>query len=112
MSKEPSSARVVLVSHPEEGATAFARSLVERGLVACVNLLPVTSVYRWEGAVTEDSEVLLIAKTGVARIAELERFVKDEHPYDVPELVALAPEHVERGYLAWVLEQTRAGAVS
>ena len=59
-------ARVCLVTHPVDGAQAFARRLVEERLAACVNVLPVTSVYRWEGAVQEDPESLLVIKTSSA----------------------------------------------
>ena len=102
----PSDARVVLITHPEGGARDFARSLVERRLAACVNLVPATSVYRWRDAIEEDPEVLLIVKTTAARLGELERSLADDHPYDVPELVALTPTHVERAYLSWLSGET------
>lgn len=95
-------ARLVLVTHPREGAGAFARALVEARLAACVNRLPVTSVYRWEGAVQEDEEVLLVVKTAAGRLADLERHVLAAHPYDVPEFVVLEPGAVAAPYLAWL----------
>jgi periplasmic divalent cation tolerance protein len=95
-------ARVVLVTHPRAGAREFARRLVERRLAACVNLADVRSVYRWEGAVEDEEEALLVVKTTAGRLAELEATLADEHPYDVPECVALAPAHVEPRYLAWL----------
>ena len=100
--RDSETARLVLITHPADGARAFARALVERRLAACVNLLPVTSVYRWQGTVEEEPEVLLVVKTGADRLAELEAALAD-HPYDVPELVALRPAHVEPAYLAWLL---------
>ena len=99
-------ARVVLVTHPRDGARAFAGTLVARRLVACANLVPVTSVYRWQGAVEDDEETLMVLKTQAGRVADLERVLADEHPYDVPELVVLTPEHVEGSYLAWLLAET------
>ena len=96
----------MLITHPESGAEDFARGLVERGLAACVNLVPVTSVYRWDGKVTTDPEVLLVLKTREGRVPELERVLADEHPYEVPECVALEPATVEKTYLAWLMEQT------
>lgn len=92
-----------LVTHPQEGAERFARLLVEARVAACVNRLPVASTYRWEGAVQEDAEVLLVVKTARERLGELERLLAGEHPYEVPELVCLAPARVERGYGAWWL---------
>lgn len=100
-------ARVVLVTHPARGAQAFARRLVERRLAACVNLVPLASVYRWHGEVERAREVLLVVKTVAARLAALERHVREEHPYDCPEFVVLAPHHVAAPYLRWLVEETR-----
>ncbi len=102
-------ARVVLVTHPVRGARAFARELVERRLAACVQLAPLASVYRWRGRVEAARELLLSIKTTAACVAALERHVRAAHPYDTPELVVLAPQHVEARYLAWLRAET-AGA--
>ena len=102
-----SAARLVLVTHPSRGAAAFARGLVEQRLAACVNLVPLTSVYRWKGAVERAREVLLVVKTTAPRIAALEQRVRGTHPYECPELVVLAAEHVAAPYLRWLAAQTR-----
>jgi periplasmic divalent cation tolerance protein len=99
-------ARVALVTHPVEGADELARRLVERGVAACVNLVAVRSVYRWQGEVHDDPETLLVVKTVDTRLAELSEILARDHPYDVPELVVLAPTHVEARYLAWLLAET------
>ena len=96
-----------MITHPRDGATEFARSLVESRLAACVSLVDVTSVYRWEGAIEQDPEVLLVAKTTAERVAGLERALDERHPYDVPECVTLDPAHVEAKYLAWMRAETR-----
>ncbi len=106
---DPRAARIVLVTHPTDGAGAFAERLVRRRLVACANLVPVTSVYRWQGEVQQDGETLLVLKTRAEHLDALERVLAQEHPYDVPELVALAPEHVEARYLAWLVGETGPG---
>ena len=100
--------RVVLVTAPgRDVALDLARALVRERLVACVNVVPgVTSVYQWEGAVEESEEVLLVVKTTAGRLAELERRVIELHPYDVPEFVALAPEHVEPRYARWLSDES------
>ncbi len=103
-------ARVLLITYPVDGAEAFARSLVERRLAACVNLVAARSVFRWDGAVTSDAEALLIVKTRAAHVAAVEAVLEAEHPYDVPELVALDPAHVEPAYLAWIEAETEAPA--
>jgi periplasmic divalent cation tolerance protein len=103
--EEAEEARVVLVTHPEAGAEDFAAGLVERRLAACVNLLPVRSVYRWQGAVERAPEVLLVVKTVAGRLPALERHLRERHPYDVPECVALDPVRVEPGYRAWLVAE-------
>ncbi len=97
--------RVVLVTAPDaEVGRSIACALVEERLAACVNLIPgVLSVYRWEGALTQDEELLLVIKTSAARLPDLERRLAALHPYDVPECVTLAPERVEARYAAWLL---------
>jgi periplasmic divalent cation tolerance protein len=73
--------------------------------VACVNLIPqVTSLYWWEGEIQEDSEVLLIAKTGQERLEQLGEVLPQLHPYSVPELLVLPVEGGLPGYLKWVDE--------
>ncbi len=101
---------VVLVTAPdEETGRRLARLVVDRRLAACVNLVPgISSTYRWEGAVREDTEVLLLVKTLPDRLAALESALRAAHPYDVPEIVALPSLATHGPYLAWV--RTEAGA--
>lgn len=85
-------------------ARPLARLLVERRLAACVNILPgVTSLYRWEGAVSEDSEQLLVIKTAEPRVEELREVLLANHPYDVPEFVVLPVAGMSPAYEAWLL---------
>lgn len=104
--EEGKAARVVLITAPDlDVARKLARGLVEAGLAACVNLQgPVRSVYRWQGVVEEDEEVLMVVKTTAQRLEELARWIVEAHPYDVPECVALEPAAVEARYLAWLVE--------
>lgn len=99
-------ARLVLSTTADlDSARGLARTLVEERLAACCNLVGgLTSVYRWQGAVEEAAEVLLVIKTSAARLAALEARLAELHPYDVPELVVLTPERVAPDYLAWLLE--------
>jgi periplasmic divalent cation tolerance protein len=102
---------LVLCTAPAEGdtATALASGLVAARLAACVNLVPgLRSFYRWQGEVHDDPEVQLLIKTRRGRFAELERWLGDHHPYDVPEIVALPIERGSRAYLDWLVEQTEA----
>ena len=96
--------RVVLVTAPdEETAAGLARTVVGERLAACANLVPgVRSLYRWEGAVQDDAEVLLVIKTTASGYQGVENWLGANHPYDVPEVVALPAEKVAGPYLAWM----------
>jgi periplasmic divalent cation tolerance protein len=87
------------------------RALVERGLAACVNVLPgMISHYRWQGAVERAEEAVMIIKTRASLANEVEAAVRKLHPYEVPAIVVLPLESVERNYLGWLLAETEASA--
>ena len=89
----------------EEEAARLGRSLVEKRLVACVNMVgPVRSVFSWKGKVEDESERLLLMKTRADRYSELERAIQELHPYDVPEVIAVPIERGSEAYLSWVDE--------
>lgn len=98
--------RVVLSTIDDAGrARELARMLVERRLVACVNVVgPLRSIYRWQGAVEEAEEHLLVIKTVAARVDALRRALVEAHPYDVPELIVLPVEGGHRPYLDWIAD--------
>jgi periplasmic divalent cation tolerance protein len=97
------SVRVVLVTAPESAAVELARALVGERLAACVNLVPgIRSIYRWNGEVTEDEEVLLVAKTRSDRVDALSQRVRELHPYELPETLALPAVGGSAAYLAWI----------
>ena len=104
----PEEVRVVLVTAPDaETGTRIARSLVEEGLIACANLVPgIRSIYRWQGRVAEDAEVLLVLKTRASRCAALAARVKALHPYELPEVIALPVADGSVAYLDWVLAES------
>ena len=92
----------------EEEAVRLAKTLVERRLVACVNVLPgVRSFYRWEGRLADDREVFLIMKTRSERWEALSAAIAELHPYDVPELISLPLHGGAASYLSWVDASTR-----
>jgi periplasmic divalent cation tolerance protein len=105
-SSEPQ-VRVALITAPDlETGTRIARALVEERLVACVNLVPgIRSIYRWEGNVEEDAEVLLLVKTRADRAGDLADRVAELHPYELPEVVMLPAVGGSPAYLDWVREE-------
>ena len=89
-------------------ATSFVRHLVDHRIVACGTLLaPGRSIYRWEGTVTESSEVVVLLKTTQDRWDALCAATTERHPYDVPELLALPVTRGLPAYLAWLADETR-----
>lgn len=92
---------------PEADAAAFARRLVEDRVAACVTVQgPVRSIYRWQGAIEEEPEQLVLIKTTRARVAALRERVVELHPYDVPELIVVPVIDGNAAYLRWVAEST------
>jgi periplasmic divalent cation tolerance protein len=91
----------------EEEAVKLIRVLLERRLIACGTVLPgVRSLYRWEGKIADESEVLVLLKTRAERVESLEVAFSELHPYKVPELLALPVTAGLARYLAWITEET------
>ena len=99
---------IVLVTVPNrEEAANIADRIVGERLAACVNIVSgVESIYRWEGQVTRDSEVLMIIKTTSSRYDELEHRVKELHSYTTPEVIALKIDRGSEQYLKWLADST------
>lgn len=94
-----------------ETAERLARALVEEGLAACVNVVPgLRSIYRWNGEVQSDEEVLMIAKTTAARLAAARERLVALHPYETPEVIAWPIADGHDAYLEWVAAATRIAA--
>lgn len=97
--------RVVLCNCPPAAAEGIARSLVERRLAACVNLIgPVRSVFWWDGAVCDEPEMTLVIKVRDQGVPPMREALVELHPYEVPEVIVLpvdvAASHIP--YVEWV----------
>jgi len=99
------------------GARRLADSVVGAGLAACVNILPeITSVFRWQpdaadaahARVQAEGEVLLLIKTSARAYPELESHIQREHPYDLPEVIAVSVEQGSAAFRQWIDASTRA----
>jgi len=96
---------VFMTTANREEAARLAEMLVGARLAACVQILPeIESVYRWEGKVDRQSEVLLLAKSTRDKFEELDRQVRAIHSYDTPEIVAVPAAEVSEPYLKWLGE--------
>jgi periplasmic divalent cation tolerance protein len=98
---------VIYSTAPSSHAAGLARSLIEKNLVACVNITPVRSLYRWEGEFCDDDEHLLIIKTSHDRAEAVIRAIKAEHPYELPEIIVLPVSDGYMPYIDWVKAETR-----
>jgi len=101
MSQEGEFVMVFCTTAPSE-ADALARVLVEEGLAACVNIVPVRSCYIWEGKVNMDGEALLIIKTTKAGFEPLKKRILEKHSYSVPEIIAVPVVEGHQAYLDWL----------
>ncbi len=91
----------------EEEAEKIARVLLEKQLAACVNMLPsITSLFSWEGKIHREKEVLMIAKSRKNIFKLLEKTIKKNHSYAVPEIIALPIIEGSKDYLDWIKSNT------
>ncbi|MFJ5223999.1 divalent-cation tolerance protein CutA [Streptomyces sp. NPDC088400] len=99
---------VLTTTDSAEKAQHLAASAVDARVAACAQIDgPITSVYRWEGAVQTDPEWRVLYKTTVDRFPELEAQIRSVHDYDTPEIIATPITHGGADYLSWVSEETR-----
>lgn len=91
-----------------ESAVRMAQDLIDAGLAACVNVLaPCTSIYHWQGKTESAEEFPLLIKTSSARYAELEQKIRQQHPYELPEIISVPIDNALPEYLHWIETETR-----
>ena len=95
---------ILLCTCPDTAAARqLAGGLLDRKLAACVNILPeIRSIYRWQGELHDDGETLMVVKTTRQAYAEVEAWLLQHHPYDVPEVLAIQVPAGSAAYLEWV----------
>jgi periplasmic divalent cation tolerance protein len=103
-------ALLILTNLPDEAsAQTLAAALVDERLAACVSVLaPCRSIYRWQGKVESAQEVPLLIKSTVAGYPALEAAIRAQHPYELPEIIAVPIAHGLPEYLNWVVAETLA----
>jgi periplasmic divalent cation tolerance protein len=100
---------ILIVTAPDKKeANRLADMILKKRLAACVNLIPgMTSRYWWKGKMRKGSEVLMVIKTRKALFKKLERLVKENHPYELPEIIAIPIVAGSPEYLNWINSETK-----
>lgn len=93
---------VLVTAGSQQEAEAIATYLVESKLAACVNILPIQSVYTWKGEINKEQEWQLLIKTDLAQFSNLEAKIRELHSYEVPEIIALPILAGSQSYLNWI----------
>lgn len=103
------SSSIAYVTTPnEDAAKKIANGIISNKLAACVNIIPnLVSIYEWDGRVNEDNEVLLMIKTTTDKIDELSKFVRENHPYSVAEVISVKIENGNPPYLDWITKAVK-----
>ncbi|MEO1856722.1 MAG: divalent-cation tolerance protein CutA [Rubritalea sp.] len=98
---------IVCINFPDKNcARQIGTALIEKQLAACVNIIPeIESIYRWKGKVCAEKEVMAMVKTTLSRYKQLEKYVLESHPYDVPEVVSFPLNKGSETYLNWVHDE-------
>jgi len=99
---------IVFITAPnEKEAAAISQTIVGERLAACINIIPsVRSIYRWQGRVEDEQEVLMIVKTKKSLFERLQERVKELHSYEVPEIIGLPLVEGGKEYLDWLGQET------
>jgi len=98
---------VITTAGAREEAEQIARTLIDKRIAACVNIVPgLTSVYRWKGETESAAELLLLIKTTAESLDELEAELRRVHSYEVHELLVFTPEAAGKPYLDWLRHET------
>jgi len=98
---------VFITAPNEEEASKISRTIVEERLAACVNIIrSVRSIYRWQGRIEDESEVLMVVKTKRTLFDRLQKRVKELHTYAVPEIIGLPVIEGSKEYLDWLEQET------
>lgn len=100
---------VITTAPDRDEAEKLAQGILENRLAACVQLSSINSFFFWEGEIQQDDEVSLFIKTTVKRYPDLESYIREYHPYDVPEIIQLPITGGSPEYLAWLDATTREG---
>jgi len=99
---------VIIVSTfpSKQSVTSIANKLVKKKLVACVNIINISSIYAWKGKIENQSEYLALFKTSKKNQSKLKKELQKLHPYDIPEIAEINVDSINQPYLKWLVDST------
>jgi len=97
---------VISCTASPEKAPVIAKTLVADRLIACANIMPVRSIYRWKGAICDEGELLLVMKTREENADKVIAAIREMHTYEVPEIIVLPVMKGHGPYLDWIIRET------
>jgi len=99
---------VIIVSTfpSKQSVTSIANKLVKKKLVACVNIINISSIYAWKGKIENQSEYLALFKTSKKNQSKLKKELQKLHPYDIPEIAEINVDSINQSYLKWIVDST------
>jgi periplasmic divalent cation tolerance protein len=103
----PDYALITATFPDEDSAKSTAKLLVERRLAACAQLFPIESIYSWQGKICDENEVMLLIKSRTALFGEIAATIKENHSYEVPEIVQIPLTGGWPDYLQWLEDSTK-----
>jgi periplasmic divalent cation tolerance protein len=100
---------LVITNMPNlKAAEQLAQQLIEAHVAACINILaPCTSIYHWAGKIENTQEFPMLIKTTEARYQEVQCMIREQHPYELPEIICVAVDNGLPEYLSWVENETK-----
>lgn len=103
------SASIAYVTTPDENvAKVLARGLIDLKLAACINIIPgITSIYKWDGQLNEDSEVMMMIKTQTKCIDDISKYIRENHPYEVAEVISVPIENGNPTYMDFITKSMK-----
>ncbi len=98
---------IIMSTYPnKKSVRKISQIVIKKQLAACVNFMKISSVYTWKGKIENDNEFLVLFKTTSKNKNQLKREIRNDHPYEVPEIVEIEISSLNKSYLTWLIDST------
>lgn len=98
---------IITTTKDKKEAKKIAKGLLKKELCACVSLFEIESLYRWNGKIEDENEYLVEIKTSDKNYKKVEKFIKKQHSYKTPQIVAIKLDKIEKRYKKWLKKESR-----